>query len=1088
MRAWLLAVLAYFVLGGLVVGPLAAQPDRLRFTLLDSDVGLEQKRVMRILQDRRGFLWIGTTDGLARYDGLEVELFQQDFGPGSLANNDIRALLEDNDGSLWVATYGGGLDHFDPVSRVFTHHRHDPDDPRSLGFNEVFTLAFFGERLWIGTYGGGLDVHLPGSGEFTHYRHDPDQPTSLANDLVEQLLVDRQGRLWVATGDGLDRFDPAIEGFVHYRHDPEDPESLIDPQVRSLALAADGSLWVGTMGGAQRLDPDTGRFETLSATVDERVHALHEDSLGRLWIGTQGNGLLRIDPATGTTLRARYRISSLGSLSDNNIMAFFEDRSGLIWLGTAVGVNFFNPRTEAFVNYRPEPLEANSLNGPRVRAVFQSRDGIVWAGTMDGLNAIDRDSGEIRHWEPVEDDPSSLADPHISAILEDHAGRLWIGSPYSGISLFDRRLERFRHYRHDPDDPTSLPADDILVLHEDSKKRLWVGTYGGGLALFDREHGTFKTWRHDPGDPASLANDHVFALWEGPDGTLWLGTWWGGLNRFDPERGVFTSYRFERNDPKTPKSLSNDRVQAIYGDAQGILWRGTRGGGLNRFDPKTETFTFYGMAEGMPSRSVFGVLPDDEGNLWLSTSAGIACFDPRTEKVRVFDASDGIQGNVFSLHSAFRGADGEIFFGGNDGLTIFRPSQVRGNPYPPRVALVDVEIPGRGDSPSAALAALSGIHLEPDDPALVLAFAALDFSAPRKNRYAYRLDRVGDDTADGPWTELGTNPRLTFNRLDPGAYNLRVRGSNDHDVWSVDPLLLRLNVDAPWWERTTTRMLGAVLLMTMLVAIVRVRARRTRERTAVLEREIAERRRIQEEREHWIAELENKNTELERFTYTVSHDLKSPLFTIQGFLGLLERDVATGDAERIASDVLRIRGAAGRMQQLLDDLLELSRLGHQLHPDENVDLGKLTHEVIELLSGRISSRKVRIEIEENLPVVRGDRVRLFQVLQNLIDNAIKFLGDTPDPRIEIGARGGVIHVRDNGAGIAPSYHEKIFGLFDRLDHAAEGTGIGLTLVRRIVELHGGRIWVESEGDGRGSTFYFTLEESVRVPRVEAINP
>jgi signal transduction histidine kinase len=305
-----------------------------------------------------------------------------------------------------------------------------------------------------------------------------------------------------------------------------------------------------------------------------------------------------------------------------------------------------------------------------------------------------------------------------------------------------------------------------------------------------------------------------------------------------------------------------------------------------------------------------------------------------------------------------------------------------------------------------------------------------------------------------------------------------VRGSNNHGRWNEEGLAIAIRVDPPWWASWWFRTVAAAAAVTLAFGAYKARTRRIRERNRALQREIDQRRAVEQERERLIAELEAKNAELERFTYTVSHDLKSPLLTIKGFLGWLQRDADAGDRERLGRDVAYIRDAATTMHRLLDELLELSRVGRVINPSEHVDLGELAREAADLVGAAITERSVEVVIAPAMPVVYGDRVRLLEVLQNLVENAVKFMGEAPAPRVEIGAgrRGGevVCHVRDNGLGIAPTYHEKIFGLFDRLHPEIEGTGIGLALVKRIVEVHGGRIWVESEGEGRGSTFFFTL--------------
>ncbi len=368
------------------------------------------------------------------------------------------------------------------------------------------------------------------------------------------------------------------------------------------------------------------------------------------------------------------------------------------------------------------------------------------------------------------------------------------------------------------------------------------------------------------------------------------------------------------------------------------------------------------------------------------------------------------------------------------------------------------------------------IELDHRDYFFDLEFAALDYAAPAKNRYRYKLEGFDDD-----WVDIGHRRRVTFTNLDPGRYLLRVRGSNNDGVWNEDGAALRIHVAPPPWATWWAWTLYVLAIAGLAGGFVHSQRREVARERAIARRERAqaeERARLLGEREELIAELEDKNAELESFNYTVSHDLKNPLITIKNFLGLLRKDLAAGNEKRLEHDLERIGAAADRMYALLNELLELSRVGRQRSPFEEVDLSTVAREALAQIDGQVDQRSAKVEIAR-LPVVVGDRLRLLQLYQNLIANGVKYMGDQSSPRVEVGVRGApdrVLYVRDNGIGIDPAYHQKVFGLFERLDAADEGTGIGLALVKRIVEMHGGRVWVESEGLGQGSTFCFTLGE------------
>ena len=1082
----------------------------LRFDRISLEQGLSQSTVNSIVQDRAGFLWLGTQDGLNRYDGYDFLVFRNDpADPSSLSNNAVRALYLDRAGMLWACT-SGGLNRLDPAGSVFERYLHDPADEHSLSHNSVWMVLEDGSgSLWVATDGGGLDRLGPGRGMFEHLRHDPENPESLGHDEVRAIYRDRAGGLWIGTTGGLDRLDdvsdPGHAAFSHFRHDPGDPSSLSHDVVTALHQDRLGNLWIGTDGGGlDRFEPESGTFrhyrhdpgDSASLGHDE-VRTIFEDLAGTLWVGTDGGGLSALEPQTGALAFRSYRSRSGDpfSLSNDFVRSIYQDRSEVLWVGTdGGGLNKLDLQRNAFAHYRHDPFDAGSLSHDMVFSIRQDRSGDLWIGTWGGLNRLDSETGGITHYRHDPADPGSLASDEIWPVYEDRQGDLWIGT-FGGLDRLGPRRRTFTHYRHDPEIPGSLSHDYVRVIQEDRAGNLWIGT-DGGLNRFDRRRETFIAYRHDSRHPDSLSHDDVRAIREDRAGVLWLGTAGGGLNRFErtspnraspnrasseralPERAATDSgraiFRHYRHAPGDPESLSNDFVRSIHEDRDGRLWIGTDDG-LNLFDPSSGRFVRYRTTDGLPNNVVYGILEDDAGRLWISTNGGLARFDPRTGAFRNYDVSDGLQSNEFNTGAYYRSPDGEMFFGGIQGLNAFFPDAIRDNPYRPPVVLTAFKRFNQAVELDRPISEIEEIALSYRDDFIGFGFAALDFRSPEKNRYAYQLEGFDDR-----WVEAGRRREATYTNLDPGRYVFRVKASNNDGVWNPRGASVRIVIRPPFWATWWFRALVAATVAATLLALHRhLMARGQR-----LQQELAERARAAE-REGLIRELEAKNTELERFTYSVSHDLKSPLVTVLGFLGFLERDVATaatgpGAAERVAGDIRRIRGAATQMQRLIDDLLELSQVGRKAKPPEAVAMTELAEDVRELLAGEIDERSAEVVIAPDLPVVHGDRVRLQQLLQNLIQNALRYMGDQPAPRIELAARPGdigrsaVIYVRDNGAGVAPEHREKIFELFQRLDAETSGTGVGLALARRIVETHGGRIWVESEGAGRGSTFCFTL--------------
>ncbi len=1091
-----------------VSGELRAQNRSIRFERLSLEHGLSQGTVMCMLQDRTGFLWFGTQDGLNRFDGYGFEVFKTDPTDHTTLPADwIVALAEDGDGNLWVGTEGGGLARWDGYGS-FGRFQYDPGDSSSLSGNRVRSLyADRSGRLWIGTFESGLDRFDPRDEKFEHFQHDPADPSSLSDDRVRAIYETRAGELWIGTLGGLNRYDVAVGRFERYLHQPAVEDSLSDDGVLSIIEDRSGTLWVGTESGLNRLDAGTSGFVRYrhdpadSASLGQnRVRALFEDRSGRLWVGTDDGLSLRESPESGF---ANYRNDpgNPSSLSAGRVTSLLQDNGGVLWVGIqGGGASKWNPATWAFAHYQADSSGASGLTSNAVFAFSEDVEGRLWIGTLGGgINVLDRTAGRFRQFRHDPQDPTSLADDQVASLLHDSQGSLWVGTFTRGLSRLDPETGAFRHFRNDPERPESLAHDVLSPLFEDRQGTLWVGTFGGGLDRFERETETFVHHRNDPEDPASLSNDRVTSFVEDAGGFLWIGTYGGGLNRFDRENERFLRLR---SDSERPSNLSSATVFTLHIDASGSLWAGTQVGlhRLERLDEASEhaSFRHYYERDGLPNDTVYGLESDQHGRLWLSTNDGLARFDPATGTFKSFNRSHGLQSNEFNFNAHYRSRSGELFFGGVNGFNAFYPDRIEANPHVPPVVLTSftkLNQPVRFDRP---LSEVESISLDYRDYFFAFEVAALDLAAPEQNRYRYKLEGFDTD-----WVDLGHRRRMTFTNLDAGRYALRVQGSNNDGVWNEEGARVEIHVApapwATWWAYSLyTLALAAAVAASVWHHHLKVERERTiarRERSSA-RRERAqseERRQLLEERGVLIEELKAKNTELERFNYTVSHDLKSPLVTIKGFLGLLEKDAASGEIDRLRRDVRRITAAADRMGRLVDELLELSRIGRQVQPPEDVPVSELVREALELVGGHAGDRAVDVLIAPDLPVVFGDRVRLFQMFQNLLANAYKYMGEQEAPVVEVGVRRGrpsdpdgvslndeVLFVADNGIGIEARFHEKVFGLFEQLDASEEGTGIGLAITSRIVKLHGGCIWVESEGRGSGSSFCFTLPDPRRV--------
>jgi ligand-binding sensor domain-containing protein/serine phosphatase RsbU (regulator of sigma subunit) len=816
----------------LLAGFASAEPAS--FEKLSLAQGLSQSIVEGALQDRRGFLWFATEDGLNRWDGYRFSVFRNVAGNArSLSYNELKCLVEDRYGMIWIGTFEGGLNRFDPATGDVTRFRHDPVDPASLPANTVRALGEDRDgRIWVGTQGGGLARLDPGTGRFERFRHDARDPASLAHDDVRALLVDRAGALWVGTyGGGLDRFDPKRRAFVHLPAEAGGPGSAL---VTSLLEDRSGTLWVATYGGGV-LVRETCRDRLVrrprtAALSSDLVKALAEDHEGFLWIATDGGGLVRLDRKTGMAAVHRHDPADSQSLSTDRVWSVFEDRSKVLWVGTyGGGLNRLGLGGKNFVHVRRDPRDPTSLGHDIIWSFHEDADGTVWVGTDSaGLQRWDRRKNAFRAYRHDPRDPASLAHDTVRVVYGDSAGELWVATHGGGLDRLDRTTGRFKHFRHDPQNPGSLAHDELRAVYEDRSGALWIGTFGGGLDRLERETGRFVHHRNDPADPRSLSNDFVRCILEDGSGALWVGTQGGGLNRLDRATGTFTRWR---SDPADPGSLSNDYVFALHEDRAGTLWIGTFGGGLNRLDRSTGRFTRFTTKEGLPSDSIYGILEDERGRLWISTVRGLSCLDPREGTFHNYDTRDGLQADEFNGGAVYRSSRGEMFFGGIHGFNAFFPSQIAVRTDPAPVVLTELLLFNRPVAPGERIGGRvpltrfvtyqDEVVLSHEDDVISLEFAALHFAAPEKNRYAFRLDGFDRD-----WIPSRADRRVaTFTALAPGEYLFRVKAANPDGVWGEEEARLRIVVTPPWWGTWWFRLGVLVALAGTIVVALRRRLR-----------------------------------------------------------------------------------------------------------------------------------------------------------------------------------------------------------------------------------------------------------------------
>jgi diguanylate cyclase (GGDEF)-like protein len=842
--------------------PAAAAPVRpIRFERLSVEEGLSQGTVFDVLQDQQGYIWLATEDGLNRFDGLSFKFYKHDpTDTESLPSSFVWSVDQDGAGHVWVAT-SNGLAMWDrSTDQIVPHEKLRGRYVRAVRY------AAKQDALWIGTRDSGLLRLDLTTGALSTFVNDPSDPGSLSNNWIYAIYVDARHRLWVATDGGLNLLDGNGK-FRRFVANPSDPAGLSDGKVRAIAEDDAGALWVGTFGGGlDRLDPESGRFERFQhdpqredSLADDQVRALLQDSEGRLWVGTS-RGLDLYDPSRQAFIHYRHDSREPWSLADNDILSLAQDRGGVLWVGTRNGgVHKWNPLGWQFGHVAPSP-GPDGLGSGHVSAFSEDRMGRLWVGTLDaGLYVMERTAARMKpyRWDPKR--PQGLASDKVTALRHDHRGDLWIGTRDAGLSRLNAASGAFKQYRFDPANPQGLSANGVTTILEDRNGRLWIGTFRGGLERFDPLTERFVHFRHDPSDPASLSGDKVSSLAELPDGRFWVGTIESGLNLFDPRSGRSRRYQHV---PGDGGSLPSSTVHTVFVDAAGSLWVGTHAG-LAHLPVDGESFTTYTTKDGLPNDVVYAILSDRRGRLWMSTNHGLSCFDPRTREFTNYGVSNGVQAAEFNFGAWYQSVSGEMFFGGVNGFNAFVPDRLRRVEQAPPVVLTAVSV---GHRPLAGPAdQVRRVALGYRDKVLAFEFAALDFTAPQRNRFAYKLDGFDQD-----WVPLSGRRSVTYTNLGAGRYTFRLRGANSDGRWNEEGIAVAVDVAAAPWATPWAYTAYTFVLAGSILGLVRVQRRkfeREAEYARVLEQRVQERTRELSDRK---TELERLNTELAQASITDS--------------------------------------------------------------------------------------------------------------------------------------------------------------------------------------------------------------------------
>jgi signal transduction histidine kinase/ligand-binding sensor domain-containing protein len=1113
--------------------PLFPQFYEARIAKVIDETGSAPSATFAIVEDDRGFIWFGTIDGLYRYDGYNFKIFRyRKNDPASLSSNTIRALAIDNSQHIWIGTQGGGLSCFDQNTELFTNYIHTGKRPGEISGNDVWAISIDREEnIWVGVSGRGIDKLNRSTGSFIHFDLITGFIQSQNELVIRSLYADEEGVIWIGTaGSGLLKLDSETGKVTSFTHSSENPSSLGGNLVFDLIRDRNKRLWVCSYGGGLNLLNDSkGTFKrynhdenNVHSLVSDLTYGIYEKDTGEFWIATE-YGLSVMDASTGDFTHYVHNEANRNSISENRLRTVFIDRNNIVWLGSESGVDKIVYQ-EKFLLYKNIPGNSNSLPKGIVRAILDDNEGNLYIGLIDnGMVKYNFLSGTYTCYRHDPSNPYSLRSNHVNAIFRDSRGILWVGEWDTGLHQFDPVSERFIPVISSSSKGEHRLRDNrIQVIREAAPGILWLGTENG-ITRFNSVTRECFHYAHNPGDSNSLSGNSIQsnAFIIEPTGNLWVGTWADGLNHivFNDSRQQHADFKIWKNIPGNFNSLNNNNVIALHFDTRGILWIGTFGGGLNRFDPRTETFKNYTTENGLPNNVIFSILEDEENNLWLSTDNGLSRFNVAQETFENFYETDGLQSNHFFWGSSYNSSNGKLYFGGINGLNSFLPSDNK--TIKRRLSPVLVNLKKFNDPVILKQAHhnLTSIILPYHENFLTFEFTALDFIDPNRNQYKYYLEGF-----DKNWHVSGNRRFATYTNLSPGKYVFRLKASGSGNLWSPDELEIKVRIRPPWWRTWWAQTIFILLLLGSVLAFYFIRI-------GLLQKQ---KKKLTEQVKIRTAEIEHKNVQLEKQQQEITsqnlrlNKQKDELFEknkqLQKTLSELEiAQKALIESEKMASLGILSAGVAHEINNPLNfialsienikhRLSELNTVSDCINEDElnklkellaysesgveristivsslrsyvysgdqqfqPADIKDIINAAITIIHSKIPSHIIMEYSPLDLPEVNCRPNQLTQVIINIIDNAIDSINEKTErarDKIAISTysqtSGGIDYVVIEIANTGPPIPEKVmkhlFDPFFTTKSPNKGTGLGLYISYNIVKDHQGRLEAVNQAD------------------------
>lgn len=1018
-----------------------AQSKNLIFNNINIEQGISQSTIEDIFQDSEGYIWLGTNDGLNRYNGYEFKIYNYEEYQNSISHNGITDITEDKYGNIWVNTVSG-------VNKI------NKKTEKISNYTEI-------------------------NGK-------------IKEDSTTEIIVTKDNNILVGTYEGLniynakeDRFDIILE----------QKDGILSSCIYSIDEDINGNIWIGTELGLNKLSKDFKVLETYTSE-SEIYNIFCDDENGFVWAGSDSSGLLKIDTKTKEVKQYINNIEDLNSLPANQVGAIIRDIKGNLWVGTTNGLARYNEKNDSFDVYKNKVYDKNSLVYNDVRSIIEDREGVLWVGTYSGISIFDTESS-IKYYNAGLDDGYLLSENMVHGIYEDDEGYLWIGSRTKGVNIIDRENNTSKSINMENNNVIQSNSINDITVYKDfifvatdagvlkinkkentiqnynledgligenvkdifvcDKNYLWIGSTNG-LNLLDIENDKIIDMT-DYVDEGS----YVRYVYQGQDGSYYIGFLRdGGLGIIEPNS---KETKYYKNIPNDKTSISSNRIRYINEDSKGNIWIGTSYG-LNKYDPKTKVFKRYTTSDGIANNTIYGVLVDDNDNIWVSTNKGISQIDTKNNTVNNLSVTDGLQGNEFNGNAAFKSKSGELFFGGINGLNAFYSEDVNSINNKSKVIFDGFKVNDKD------YLDINGLKFDNNTENIKIKFFTPVYSSNKNISYEYEL--IGSNSSKATTKEN----YVIYNDLLPGKYTFKVRAVDSRGDIS-DSETMEFSIKYPFWMSPIACFIYLVIAILFII--------NNKYKLKYLDRLVKSRTKELEEQMIKNEELYNNNIKIEenknKYLVNLSHELRTPLNVIsstnQLLLELSKKDNIKSDKLAYYIDISERN--CNRLLNLVNNILDNTKLQSKMYTLnlKEVDIIYLVEETSLTLIDYIKSKSIELiidpEVEEK--VILCDDYEIERCIVNLVSNAAKFTPEGGNITITIKDLDDkvMISVLDTGVGIEEKYHKTIFDRFNQVDNdeSKGGSGLGLSITSKIVELHKGEIYVESKV-GEGSNFVIIL--------------